>query len=110
MAKKFSTLIENWSPERKKKVADAVARYEAEMALDELRAARELTQTTLAEIMGTTQAAVSRLERRTDMYISSLRAVIRAMGGQLRIEAVFPEGKVEITQFRGTKKASNVAR
>jgi hypothetical protein len=42
------------------------------------------------------QAAVSKMERRADMYISSLQSMIRAMGGQLKIEAVFPEGKVEI--------------
>ncbi len=104
MRKKFNTLTENWSPERRKKVAAEVARRQAEMALDELRTARELTQASLAEIMGTTQAAVSKLERRTDMYVSSLRAIIRAIGGYLRIEAVFPEGAVEIKQFGPTMK------
>jgi hypothetical protein len=45
------------------------------------------------------------MERRADMYISTLQSIIRAMGGQLKIEAEFPEGKVEINQFRKVKKA-----
>jgi hypothetical protein len=47
--------------------------------------------------------AVLKMERRADMYISTLQSMIRAMGGQLKIEAVFPEGRVEINQFRKLK-------
>jgi hypothetical protein len=57
-------------------------------------------------LLGINQAAVSKMERRADMYISTLQSMIRAMGGQLKIEAVFPEGKVEINQFRKLKKAA----
>ena len=46
------------------------------------------------------------MERRADMYISNLQSMIRAMGGQLKMEAVFPEGRVEINQFRKLKKAA----
>ena len=56
-------------------------------------------------LLGINQAAVSKMERRADMYISTLQSMIRAMGGQLKIQAVFPEGKVEINQFRKLKKA-----
>lgn len=70
-----------------------------EMALDELRAARELTQEHLSRILGVRQAAVSKLERRTDMYISTLADFIKAMGGTLEIRAVFPDGNVRIKQF-----------
>jgi hypothetical protein len=45
------------------------------------------------------QGAVSRLEKRTDMYVSTLRSYIQAMGGRLRVKAIFPEGEVEIDQF-----------
>jgi len=48
------------------------------------------------------------MERHADMYMSTLQSMIRAMGGQLKIEAMFPEGKVEINQFRKLKKASGV--
>jgi transcriptional regulator with XRE-family HTH domain len=71
------------------------------MALDELRAARELTQTHLAELFGVSQGSISRLERRTDMYVSTLAKFIEAMGGQLEIRAVFPDGTVRINQFAG---------
>jgi len=71
----------------------------AEMPLQELRLARGLSQETLATALHVRQAAISKLERRTDMYISSLRAHIRAMGGELEIVARFPEGEVRIANF-----------
>jgi len=76
------------------------------MALDDLRAARELTQENLADVLHINQAAVSKLERRTDMYVSTLARFIEAMGGQLEIRAVFPDGAVRITQFGDEPKAA----
>lgn len=69
------------------------------MPLQELRQAKHLSQERLAEILDTKQANVSRLERRTDMYISTLRGYIEAMGGELEIMAKFPDGIVRISQF-----------
>lgn len=80
--------------------------YKAEMALDELREARELTQENLAALLNLRQASISKMERRADMYISTLRSLIRAMGGDLRIEAVFPEGKVRISQFKKLRRSA----
>jgi len=74
------------------------------MALDELRQARDMTQVHLAKILRVNQAAVSKLERRADMYVSTLRDFVKAMGGELKITAQFPEGTVEITQFEDVKK------
>jgi predicted XRE-type DNA-binding protein len=71
----------------------------ANMPLDELRAARHLTQEHLAELLHIKQASVSKMERRTDMYIGTLSKFIEAMGGQLEIRAIFPDGAVRITQF-----------
>ncbi|MBY0292859.1 MAG: helix-turn-helix domain-containing protein [Alphaproteobacteria bacterium] len=67
-----------------------------EMALSEVRKAMSLTQTDLAEVLHIKQAALARLENRTDMYISSLRKYITALGGELDIVARFPEGDVHI--------------
>lgn len=53
----------------------------------------------LAETLHVNQAAVSKIEPRTDMYISALRAYIRAMGGDLEIVAKFPDGEVKIANF-----------
>lgn len=69
------------------------------MPLAELREARRLTQEELAGLLGNRQAAVSKVERRADMYVSTLRRYIEALGGELEIVARFPEGEVRITQF-----------
>jgi len=71
----------------------------AEMPLDELRTARHLTQEHLAELLGINQAAVSKMERRADMYVSTLARFVEAMGGQLEIRACFPDGVVCVKQF-----------
>jgi len=65
-----------------------------------------LTWQHLAKPLDINQAAVSKMERRADMYISTLQSMIRAMEGQLKIEAVFPEDKVEINQFRKLKRGA----
>lgn len=99
MARKFKELEAKMSPAARQKSEALAKTYIAELALDELREARQLTQAQLAKTLAVDQGAVSRLERRTDMYVSTLRNFIRAMGGELHIRADFPEGSVEIKQF-----------
>ncbi|MFZ0773754.1 MAG: XRE family transcriptional regulator [Candidatus Sulfotelmatobacter sp.] len=106
MARNFRELEAKMSPASRARSDAKTKKMIAEMALDELREARDLTQQHLASLLGINQAAVSKMERRADMYISTLHSMIRAMGGSLKIEAVFPEGRVEITQFRKLKKAA----
>ena len=65
----------------------------------QLREARERSQVEMAEKLHIKQAAVSKLERRTDMYLSTLRNYIEAMGGKLEIIARFPNQAVRIMQF-----------
>jgi transcriptional regulator with XRE-family HTH domain len=99
MAKNFRELQAKMSPERQARaraMADEIIRN---MPLDELREARKLTQATLANALHVNQAAVSKLERRADMYVSTLRSYVEAMGGHLEVLATFPEGQVRITQF-----------
>jgi len=69
------------------------------MPLAELRQARKLSQEQIASSLHVKQAAISKLERRTDMYISTLRKFVKAMGGDLEITARFPDGSVKITHF-----------
>ncbi len=69
------------------------------MPLHELRRARGLSQKTLAEVLHVQQPAVAKLEHRTDMYLSTLRNHIRAMGGELDVIARFPDGEVRIETF-----------
>jgi DNA-binding transcriptional regulator YiaG len=102
MAKNFRELQAKMPAASQARVAAQVKEILENMALDELRAARELTQQNLAEILQINQAAVSKLERRTDMYVGTLTRFIEAMGGSLEIRAVFPDGAVRITQFAKT--------
>ena len=104
MPRTFNHLRDKLSPAARERAHQLAQKYETEMALDELRVARDLTQEHLAQILGIKQAAVSKMERRADMYISTLQSMVRAMGGDLKIEAVFPEGRVNINQFRKLKK------
>jgi predicted transcriptional regulator len=69
------------------------------MPLNELRRARGISQETLAKALHVKQPHVARMEKRTDIYISTLRATIEAMGGSLDIVARFPDGKVKIANF-----------
>jgi DNA-binding XRE family transcriptional regulator len=62
------------------------------MALEELRSARQLTQTDMAELLDVPQSSISRIEQRADMYLSTLRNYIHAVGGALQIHAIFPDG------------------
>jgi len=99
MAKSFKKLQAKMSPAARARSEAKAQKMIEEMALDELRAARDLTQEHLSKILGVRQAAVSKLERRTDMYISTLADFIKAMGGILEIRAIFPDGNVRIKQF-----------
>lgn len=99
MARNFNELKAKMSPESQARVEVRVADALKTLALDELREARSLTQSQLAEVLHVDQGSVSKLERRTDMYLSTLRSYVEAMGGHLDIRAVFPEGEVHIRHF-----------
>lgn len=105
MARNFNELHSRMSPERRARVEERVRKALQEMALDELRSARQLTQAELADVLRVDQGSISKLERRTDMYISTLRRYVEAMGGSLQIRAVFPDGEVQITQFQDEASA-----
>ena len=78
--------------ERRKKVAArAAALIAEEMTLQELRQARQLTQVRIAKVLGISQDGVSRLEKRSDFLLSTLRKTVEAMGGNLSLVAEFPD-------------------
>lgn len=72
----------------------SVGRVE-DLHLSQIRKARGLTQETMAELLGVSQAEVSKMERRTELYVGTLRKFIEAMNGELVIAARFLDG-VEI--------------
>ena len=106
MARNFKELQAKMDPVRRARVEQRVKEALKAMPLEGLRDARQLTQVQLAQVLNVSQGAVSKVERRTDMYISTLRSYVRAIGGDLQIRAVFPEGDVLIDQFEDLKPAS----
>ena len=100
MAKDFQELRAKMSPTARTASEAEHRRLIEEMSLHQLRKARELTQTKIAEDLHMGQGDVSKLERRTDMYVSTLASYLQAVGANLEIRAVFPDGRaVKITQF-----------
>ena len=80
------------SPARRKRVKARAAHLIAEeMTLRELRRARKITQVRLARELGIGQDGVSKLEKRADLMISTLRKTVEAMGGNLSLVAEFPD-------------------
>jgi len=75
----------------------------AAIELNDLRKARKLTQEELAERLGIRQSNVSKLERRADLPVSTLRDLVEAMGGELRLTARFPDAEYELGFLRRTE-------
>ncbi len=99
MARKFAELTKGISPERRARIEVAKAALRQDMDLADLRQALALTQSTLAEALGVKQAQISKIENRADIFVSTLRRFIQAMGGDLEIRAIFADRAVTITNF-----------
>ena len=92
MPTNVNEIIKRLSPAQRKKVETRATQLIAEeMTLRELRQARKLTQVRVAKTLGITQDSVSRLEKRSDLLLSTLRKTIAAMGGNLSLVAQFPD-------------------
>jgi len=107
MSKSYNGLRKKMSPKAQAKAEAKSKIMLREMLLNDIRHARQLSQEHLAEVLHTKQATVSKMERRTDMYISTLRAYIEAMGGELEITAHFPDGIIKINQFHQLEKSKS---
>jgi transcriptional regulator with XRE-family HTH domain len=92
MARNFKELQATMDPASRADNMQRVSEELRRMALEELRGAQQLTQSDMAEMLDVPQSSISRIERRADMYLSTLRNYIHAVGGELRIQAVFPDG------------------
>jgi transcriptional regulator with XRE-family HTH domain len=99
MSQPFKTLLEKMTPERRTRIKLKTELLKREMALGELRQALKLTQEELANLLKMNQAAISKFEHQSDIYISTLRKILSAMGAELRIVARFPDVDVQIDQF-----------
>src|ERR1035441_8612529 len=107
MARNWKKVRKHLGREREARIKARVREEIDRLSLNQLREERSLTQTSLAELLGIPLGGVSRMERRTDMYVSTLRNYFRAMGGELKIIAVFPNGVVEISQFQYVEQQKN---
>jgi len=99
-ARKFGDLRSKLTPEARARVEARVKQTIEEMTLHQLRQAREVTQSTLAEAMNTSQGEISKIEKRTDCYISTIRSYVEGLNGELEIVVRFADGQVfKINQF-----------
>lgn len=106
MAKKFKDLVAKMPVEHQRRAKKRTAIMLAEMALQDLRKAQNVTQEAVANALAIRQASVSELEHREDTHLSTLRKYIEAIGGKLEVVARFPDFSVRLTQFDG-EKANN---
>ena len=96
--------------ERQKRIKQKAKNLKTQMAIGELRRALELTQEQVAGSLNIKQAAISKIERQSDIYIGTLRKILTAMGAELRIVAHFPDTDVEIDQFTNLKSSTTSRR
>jgi transcriptional regulator with XRE-family HTH domain len=109
MAKTLQQKMTELKPARRRRVeARSRSLIAEEMVLAELRQGKALTQTKMSEALGIGQEGVSRLEKRSDLLISTLRGYVEAMGGRLRLIADFPDrASVELAGFAAIEAARN---
>ena len=107
MRKPFKNLLNNMSPERRERIKIKTDVLKNEMALGELRQALDLTQEELAKSLHLKQAAISKFEHQSDIYLSTLRKILFAMGADLKIIAHFPDGDVLVNQFTDIRRDSD---
>ena len=102
MAKKFSELRAKMPIEAQQESERRFREMMEEIPLEQLRRARKLTQEQLAETLNLNQSSISKLEKRTDLYLSTLANFVAAMGGELEIRVVFPDKTMKLSGLRGT--------
>ena len=108
MSKPFKNLLEKMPERRRERIKLKTALLKNEMALRELRQALDLTQEELARSLDMKQAAISKFEHQSDIYLSTLRRILFAMGADLKLVARFPEGEVLINQFNEIRRKADL--
>lgn len=103
MAKSFDELVKRTtSKQTRRRAARRTRELLGELLLGELRKQAGKSQRQVAAVLGIKQPSLSKLEHQSDMQISTLRRLIRALGGELEVTAKFPKGTVRIEQFSET--------
>jgi plasmid maintenance system antidote protein VapI len=109
MAKSFDELVKRTTTKKTRaKAAHRARELLGELLLSEIRRLAGKSQRQVADALGMKQPSLSKLEKQSDMQVSTLRKIVKALGGELEVLARFPKGTVKIDQFdpppRGTKR------
>jgi transcriptional regulator with XRE-family HTH domain len=108
MAKSFDELVKRTTSKRAQEIAARRAKeLLGELLLSEVRKLAGKSQREVAEALGIRQPSLSKLEGQSDMQISTLRRIVKALGGELDVIARFPKGAVRIDQFDDRKHHSH---
>lgn len=101
--KNFNILLDKLlaNPESKKRFYAKKAALDTALALDEIRRNRQTTQVELAQTLRLSQATISQMENNRDVYLSTLRRYIEALGGRLEVQAVFPDVTLSLDPMLG---------
>ncbi len=107
MAKSFDDLVAKTTNKRTRdRAAELTRHYLGQMLLAEIRRLQGMSQKQLADVLGVRQPSLSKLENQQDMHVSTLRDLVRALGGELVIRARFEDGEAELSQFAGPVRRS----
>lgn len=109
MARRFNELKQRLPGKVRERAERRTNTMLKELPLYELRQARHLSQRELADVLRVQQGSISKMERRTDMYLSTLRRFVEAMGGVLEITARFPDGTIRIESLGEIADEANTA-
>jgi transcriptional regulator with XRE-family HTH domain len=93
MATAWKSIKHKFSEQRHAEIKQEAAAELKRIGFDKLRLARQQTQVALAERLDIPQNAVSRMERRTDLLLSTLRGYVEGLGGKLELRVLFPDGE-----------------
>lgn len=94
LSDKTEKLWNKFSDEEKAEIEARYQRLRAEyMTLQEIRKNKNITQEDMASLLGIKQENVSRMERRQDIKLSTLKEYVEALGGEIQINAIFPDNK-----------------
>ena len=107
MAKSFDDLVQRSTTAKTRKLAALRTQDKlAALLLSEIREMQGKSQQKLAREIGIKQPSLSKLEKQSDMQISTLQKLVKALGGELEVYAKFPKGSVKIQQFNQSKRAA----
>ncbi len=104
----FAELRARMTPEARAAAEAAAVQLDTEMDLAEVRRAMKLSQEELGQTLQINQGSVAKIEKRADMYVSTLRRFIEAMGGELEIVAKFADHSVKIRNFSDLSEKAGV--